>query len=350
MEIKIRRPHNWTQTTDSLSVYFPVDPLVKGKEISVNVTKGKITAGLKSQPPIIEGSLFENVNESETVWQVEGNVVTIHLEKEDHAKWPVLINAKNSPADPHSTFEFAAFIAESSRARADLLEVFELLKDAAKRGSEFAQIEVASLYAGHGDNFALFEGIIEPSPESEVEYLQMAVDQNKSGFACMRLGQYYQDVAKSFRKAEQYFMRAAQGEHLDALYYLGHLYRKGSPEEEIKPQVDKTIKIWEKAAELGSARAKYSLGVLYCVGADVERDIEKAMEYIVDSGIQPPLEMREFLAEMLQEEGAEKRGRGRARAPPKQLALVKVSKFTYILTGVLVGLAFACQFFFSRKK
>jgi len=43
--------------------------------------------------------------------------------------------------------------------------------------------------------------------------------------------------------------------------------------------LNKTIELWQKAAELGSISAHYNLGSLYCDGQGVEQDIEKGIQH-----------------------------------------------------------------------
>lgn len=55
---------------------------VKKKDLQVSVTKNHLNCGVKGQPPIIDGDLFNEVKLEESAWLIEdGKILVINLEK-----------------------------------------------------------------------------------------------------------------------------------------------------------------------------------------------------------------------------------------------------------------------------
>ncbi len=77
-------------------------------------------------------------------------------------------------------------------------------------------------------------------------------------------------------EAERYFEKSAEKENRLALYSLAKLYLNSSPPR----NVDKAVKMLEKSYLKGNTIAAYALGKLYFYGGSVERNIEKAKEWL----------------------------------------------------------------------
>jgi TPR repeat protein len=71
----------------------------------------------------------------------------------------------------------------------------------------------------------------------------------------------------------------------NAYFYLGVLYSNGDPLANIPKGKAKAIELWLRAAELGSMKAKFSLGRAYAQGDGVTKDIKKGVHYYEQAAI-----------------------------------------------------------------
>lgn len=80
----------WTQTLQDLEIKIPlkVNFSVRPKDVSVTITKKRLTCGIKGQPPIIDGDFPHEVKVEESTWVIEdGKVLLLNLEKVDKMRW-----------------------------------------------------------------------------------------------------------------------------------------------------------------------------------------------------------------------------------------------------------------------
>jgi TPR repeat protein len=79
-----------------------------------------------------------------------------------------------------------------------------------------------------------------------------------------------------YRKALQYFLKAAGQNHAEAQYNIGFMYGTGKG---VPQDYKKAFKWYSKAAEQGKAYAQLNLGNMYYNGEGVPQDYQKAFEW-----------------------------------------------------------------------
>jgi TPR repeat protein len=92
------------------------------------------------------------------------------------------------------------------------------------------------------------------------------------------LGWMYNDgkgVAKDKVEADKWFRKAAEQGHIDAQFWLGHMYSSI-----LFSNGEEAVKWYRKAAEQGEILAQYYLGLMYYKGELIEEDIEEAVKWL----------------------------------------------------------------------
>lgn len=148
---------------------------------------------------------------------------------------------------------------------------FDLLVRAMNSGNPYAKYLLAKEYLS-GENIPRY-------PDIAVKLLEELSADNFE-YAEYLLGKlYYQGeiIPQDINKAVYHFERAFEADNEYAAYQLGKIYLN-----EIQ-DTDKAIFYLKAAAEKGNAYAQYQLGKLYLYGNGVEKDIELAKEYLIES-------------------------------------------------------------------
>jgi len=100
--------------------------------------------------------------------------------------------------------------------------------------------------------------------------------------AMVKLGYMYaigKGVDKDLKQAVKYFEMAIEEENTEAMYYMGLLYSHG---EGVEKSDDKAIEWWRKAADdekFPSDKGQFMVGYFYEQGRSVEKSLHKAMTW-----------------------------------------------------------------------
>lgn len=82
--------YSWTQTLQEVEIRVPfkVNFPLKGKDCVVNIEKKKISVGLKGQPPVLEGTMYNTIKVEECTWCIQDKkTLLINMEKSNQMEW-----------------------------------------------------------------------------------------------------------------------------------------------------------------------------------------------------------------------------------------------------------------------
>ncbi|KAM7278311.1 hypothetical protein ACFE04_005445 [Oxalis oulophora] len=80
--------YSWTQSLQEVTINVPVPPGTKSGFINCTIKKKHLRVGVKNEPLIIDGELFNNVKVEESFWSLEDNkTISILLTKIDQVEW-----------------------------------------------------------------------------------------------------------------------------------------------------------------------------------------------------------------------------------------------------------------------
>ncbi|CAL7943304.1 unnamed protein product [Xylocopa violacea] len=82
--------YRWTQTLQDLEIRVPlkVNFSARPRDVSITITKKRLTCGIKGQPPIIDGDFPHEIKVEESTWVIEdGKMLLINLEKVNKMQW-----------------------------------------------------------------------------------------------------------------------------------------------------------------------------------------------------------------------------------------------------------------------
>ncbi|KAL9266829.1 BOBBER 2-like protein [Drosera capensis] len=80
--------YSWGQSLQELNVTVPVPPGTKSRFIACEIKKNHLKVGLKGQPPIIDGELFQFIKPDDSYWSLEDQKsISILLTKHNQMEW-----------------------------------------------------------------------------------------------------------------------------------------------------------------------------------------------------------------------------------------------------------------------
>ncbi|XP_057479995.1 LOW QUALITY PROTEIN: protein BOBBER 1-like [Actinidia eriantha] len=80
--------YSWVQTLQEVTINVPVPPGTKSRFITCEIKKNHLKVGLKGQPPIIDGELFQSVKVDDSFWSLEDQKsISVLLTKQNQMEW-----------------------------------------------------------------------------------------------------------------------------------------------------------------------------------------------------------------------------------------------------------------------
>ncbi|PIA34717.1 hypothetical protein AQUCO_03700176v1 [Aquilegia coerulea] len=80
--------YSWTQTLQEVTVTIPVPQGTKSRFVACEMKKNRLKVGLKGQPPIIDGELFQSIKVDDCFWSIEdGKFISVLLTKQNQMEW-----------------------------------------------------------------------------------------------------------------------------------------------------------------------------------------------------------------------------------------------------------------------
>lgn len=79
--------YTWTQSLAEVTIMVKVPSGTRGRDCNVQIENKKLTAGLKGQAAVLEGTLDGEVVVDECYWNCDGSAIEITLQKKDRMSW-----------------------------------------------------------------------------------------------------------------------------------------------------------------------------------------------------------------------------------------------------------------------
>ncbi|KAF5732422.1 putative nuclear movement protein nudc [Tripterygium wilfordii] len=80
--------YSWTQTLQEVNVQVPVPSGTKSRFVVCDIKKNHLKVGLKGQPAIVDGPLFESIKIDDSYWSLEDqNTISVYLTKLNQMEW-----------------------------------------------------------------------------------------------------------------------------------------------------------------------------------------------------------------------------------------------------------------------
>ncbi|KAI9021485.1 hypothetical protein CLU79DRAFT_835727 [Phycomyces nitens] len=137
----------WTQSDDQVTLSFLVPETCSSKDFDIVIKPQYVKAGLKGQPPVIQGKLFAPVNHFASLWQIEKNSmspvssITASPSLSIASSYAFMSSPNHSPNS--SMILPAPALAESSILDQSAANLAELLQQTAALGSSSPSPDVS---------------------------------------------------------------------------------------------------------------------------------------------------------------------------------------------------------------
>ena len=101
---------DWSQTTDTVTLYLPLAPEVNARDMEVKFLAEKLRVALKRGPELLAGALGGRCDpdHADTAWEFDGHEVVITMRKEKQREWAAPLGrvdmspaAAAAPPPPH---------------------------------------------------------------------------------------------------------------------------------------------------------------------------------------------------------------------------------------------------------
>lgn len=172
---------------------------------------------------------------------------------------------------PLGVFNLARSYALGTGVQKDQAKAFELYQKAVQLGS-----------CGAMSNLALFyeKGIVVPKDLSKALELTKRAAEGGHSVAQYNLSQYY-EKEKDWDSALLWLQKSADQNYEIAIHDLAYSYKNGT--HGLQKDINKSIELWKKSANLGLPESVFNLAVFYRDGVDVPKDLAKAFEMFLQS-------------------------------------------------------------------
>lgn len=201
--------------------------------------------------------------------------------KKDAEQARALLEKAAAAKDYQAAYELSQFYAGAGAT--DDEKALEWLNTAAKGGNPSALDTLGSLYFNGG---SVGKKVIKSDPDAAIaQFEELAKQGNAVGLRKMA-GVYEAGnvgkVAKDFKKALEYYSKAAQGNDAIAQFRLASMYDTGVDLDPNDKTVDvprndaAALNLYRLAAQNKLPIASYNVGVFYEQGRTVDRDLQKA--------------------------------------------------------------------------
>ncbi|KHJ46945.1 CS domain protein [Trichuris suis] len=92
--------YSWTQTLKEVQVPLKTKVPLKSRDVHCVIDAKHLKVGVRGQPPIIDGELYNKIKIEESMWTLEdGKVAAVHLEKLDKMNWWEKLVTTDTPID-----------------------------------------------------------------------------------------------------------------------------------------------------------------------------------------------------------------------------------------------------------